>query len=161
MNISRTIKKGSIEMNDIHIDDINALDEIYHELIFVNQKKDSKIFCNKLKGVTTIEISILELIDKNPNIILREIIEILDIPNSTLTNAINRLEKRDLVRRIISNKDKRSFGLELTKEGQLAQKEHKEGEKELWKIILNSLTKEERKTFLNCFSKIVKNLKEI
>ncbi|SKC80951.1 MarR family winged helix-turn-helix transcriptional regulator [Maledivibacter halophilus] len=144
----------------INMDEIKAIDEIYHEIVFASQRGDIGIFTDKLKGVTTIEISILEIIHKNPDIILREIVNILGIPNSTLTNAINRLEKRNLVNRTISKRDKRSFGLELTQEGKLAQKEHKNGEKLLWQKLLNPLEKEERTVFLRCLRKIANNLKE-
>ena len=136
--------------------ELQTLDNIYHDMIFISLRKESSIFfSDEFKGVTPIEIAILELVDKNPSIILKDIIKVLHLPNSTLTNAINRLEKRTLVRRVISQRDKRSFGLELTEKGELAQKEHKEGETKLYKRILNSLTDEERKIFLKCLHKII------
>lgn len=145
---------------DITLDEIKAIDEIYHEIVFANQRGDNDIFKNRLSGATTIEISILEIIHKKPDVILREIVDILGLPNSTLTNAINRLEKRNFVRRVISQRDRRSFGLELTEEGKLAQKEHKESENILWQKILSPLEKQERSVFLGCLKKIINNFKE-
>ncbi len=144
-------------MDDVSMDQVEVLDRIYHKLIFISQQKDFQLFNNRLKDVTTIEISILEIVENNPDIILKDIIEELRVPSSTLTNAINRLEKRNLIKRVISQRDRRSYGLELTEEGKLAQKEHKEGEKILYKKILNPLTRKERDVFLRCLNKITNN----
>lgn len=145
-------------MDKITSDEIKTLDEIYHKLVFANQKKETDIFDDKLKGATTIEVSILEMVDNNPDIILKEIVDKLGVPSSTLTNAINRLEKKNLIKRIISQKDKRSYGLELTDDGRLAQEEHRRGESILYKKILGPLNKDERKVFLQCLKKITDNL---
>ncbi|QZY55069.1 MarR family winged helix-turn-helix transcriptional regulator [Crassaminicella profunda] len=143
----------------IDSEDIQILDEIYHSILYSLQKKKTKLFSEKLKDVTTIEISILEIIEKKPDVILKEIVEILGVPSSTLTNAINRLEKRNYVKRVISKRDRRSYGLELTGEGKIAQIEHKRGEKNLWEGILDPLdTKEERTNFLKSLKKIADSL---
>ncbi len=142
-------------MDKITIDEIKALDEIHHKFIYISQKMEPEIFYDKLRGVTTIEVSILEMVEKKPNIILKEIIEMLGVPSSTLTNAINRLEKKNLIRRVISQRDRRSFGLELTEEGKLAQKEHKDGEKVLYQKLLSPLSNEERMFLLQCLKKII------
>ncbi len=144
-------------MKKVSEKDINALSKVYHELIYAYQKGQHKFFSNKLKGITTVEVSILEIVDKYPNIILKEILDILQIPNSTLTNVINRLEKKNLIRRVINQRDKRSFGLELTEEGIEAQKEHKRDEYKLFSHVLASLDEEERTAFIASLTKIAKN----
>jgi ubiquinone/menaquinone biosynthesis C-methylase UbiE len=83
---------------------------------------------------------------EKPDVILGEIVSILNIPKSTLTNAVDRLEKRNYINRIISKRDRRSYGLELTEEGHLAQKEHLDFEYTVYGRILNALdTDEENK----------------
>lgn len=110
----------------------------------------------RVNGLTTIEISILSIVSKNPEVILREICADLDIPKSTLTSAIDRLEKRNYINRIISKRDKRSFGLELTEEGILAQKEHIEFENAIFARLLSGLdTEEERAQLIKSLKKIV------
>jgi DNA-binding MarR family transcriptional regulator len=135
--------------DEISKEEINNLDTVWHRLIQSMQKTSEDLWKDKLEGVSTVEISILSIIERKPDVILKEIIEILGIPGSTLTNAIDRLEKRGLLRREISKRDRRSFGLELTEEGKLAQVEHRKGEEILWHKVLNSYnTTEERSEFI-------------
>lgn len=148
-------------MVKLSIEEIKSLSDVYHELIFVHHQNKDKYFSNKFKGITSIEVSILEIVDKYPDIILREILEILRIPNSTLINAINRLEKKKLIRRVINNRDRRSFGLELTESSIEVQKEHKNDKKHLFQNMLIPLTAEERKEFISSLIKIAENFKNL
>ena len=88
-------------------EEVPGPDKVWHDLIISMQKSG----------------------EWKPDIILKEIVEILGIPGSTLTSAVDRLEKRRLLRRAISQRDRRSFGLELTDEGRIAQQEHRDSEK--------------------------------
>jgi DNA-binding MarR family transcriptional regulator len=145
--------------NEISNEEINALDQVWHRLVFGLQKTGEQLWKDTLDGVSTIEISILNIISMNPNVILKEINEMLESPNSTLTNAVDRLEKRDLIRRVISKRDRRSFGLELTEKGTLAQIEHKKGEAVLWQKILGSFdSAAEREELIRLLGKLVDNL---
>lgn len=119
-------------------DEIEQIDQVWHKLIFSMQRNSEEFWKEKLSGISTIEISILSIMEKRPNVILKEIVEILGIPGSTLTSAIDRLEKRGLLYRVISEKDRRSFCLSLTTEGRLVQEEHKSSERLLWKKILGA-----------------------
>lgn len=138
---------------------IHEINDIWHYLIFSLQNKDYLLWGEDLKDATTIEISTLNIIDNKPNVMLKEIKEILDIPSSTLTNAIDRLEKKDLIKRVISKRDRRSFGLELTERGERAQQTHLKAEKELFERILKALdSTEERWAFLKSLEKIKNKL---
>lgn len=145
-------------MNKVTQNDLNTFNEVYHQLIFNTQKKQPDIFSQYLKDISTIEISILNIVERKPDVIIKEIIQILGIPNSTLSNAINRLETKQLIKRTISQQDKRSYGLELTEKGELAQLEHKQGEIIWCQMVLEALTKEERNEFLNSLKKIAQYL---
>ncbi len=134
------------------------LDKVWHSSIVEMQKVSEQVWNGYLEGATTIEISILSIVEKNPDVILKEIIQILGIPASTLTNAVDRLEKRGLLQRVISKRDRRSFGLELTEKGHSAQIEHRKGEEILWKRVLGAYdTDEERAEFLRLMQKLVEN----
>jgi DNA-binding MarR family transcriptional regulator len=145
--------------NEINNEEIQALDKVWHQLIHAMQKSSGKLWKDKLDGATTLEVSILNIIEIKPDVILKDISELLGIPGSTLTNAIDRLEKRGLIRRAISKRDRRSFGLELTAEGTLAQMEHKKGEAVLWQKILGSFdSAAERRELIRLLGKLVDNL---
>jgi Transcriptional regulators len=113
----------------------------------------------RIQELSTIEIGIINIVSKKPDVILKEICSYLDIPKSTLTNAINRLENRNYINRVISKRDRRSFGLLLTEEGKIAQKEHLDFENIVYGRIINSLdTDEERKELFRLMKKIVENI---
>ncbi len=92
-------------------------------------------------------------------LILKEIREELGIPQSTLTSAIDRLENRGLVRRMISDRDRRSFVPEVTGAGRRVQKKHDRIDEEVAAKLLGLLdTEEEREAFLQMLTKISKKL---
>lgn len=111
------------------------------------------------KGITSSELSVLKAASKYPNSALKEIGEYLDIPGSTLTSIVDRLEKRNLVRRTINKENRRSYALELTKDGIELSNQHEEAEKELWEKVLMSLNEDvERETLINLLDKISKGI---
>lgn len=141
--------------------EIEELDKVYHALVVSMQKTSEELWKDKLQGISTVEVSILSIIERKPDVILKEITQILGVPASTLTNAIDRLEKRGLLTRVISQRDRRSFGLALTEDGKLAQQEHRQSETLLWQKILCAYdTSEERSEFIRLLSILAEKLAE-
>lgn len=113
----------------------------------------------RIEKLTTMEISIITIVYEKEDVILKEICTILDIPKSTLTSAIDRLERLNYINRTISKRDRRSYGLQLTKEGYQVQNEHEAFEREAYGYILNSLdTDDEKEELLKLLRKIVNNI---
>lgn len=134
--------------------DIERFNKLYHKLIRYNLNSDLK-YPEELKNLTTLDISVVNIAATNPEIIVREIAELLRIPNSTLTSALNRLEQKDIVKRKISCRDRRSFSLELTEKGKKVQQAHCEFEQAYFENILSKLdTTEDRKVLLDLFENI-------
>lgn len=113
------------------------------------------ICTEKLKGCSIIDLNILKLIYANSDIKIKEIVKTLKVPNSTLTNAINRLSKRGLLQRKLSDYDLRSFDLELTPTGTSAVEEHIIEENKAFADLLQDLNEEEIVEFKRLFKKIV------
>ncbi|MBE6091049.1 MAG: MarR family transcriptional regulator [Clostridium beijerinckii] len=138
------------------IDEFNIL---WHRMLFESSYKDIEAKYTRIKGLSDNEISIIRIIFEKEEVIIRDILEILNIPKSTLTNMIDRLEKRNLIRRSISKRDRRSYKLELTEEGKKAQEEHIKFEEEIYgKVMISLDTYEERENLLNIMRKIVYNI---
>lgn len=137
--------------------EIKELADYWQQLLASNQLN---VCVGKLEGVSAIEVRILRLVNENPDIILKEISQKLNIITSTLTSAINRLERRKLLKRTISKRDLRSFQLKLTKEGKMAIEEYLEAEQKVWKLILKPLSQDERDQFIRIFKKITDNIIE-
>lgn len=138
---------------------VELLNELWHTLIKLPKYIEFEHNFSRLQGITTLEISVLNAVSEKPDIIFKEICDTLNIPKSTLTNAVDRLEKRKYLYRVISHRDRRSFGLELTDEGRAAQEEHLKFEFTLCSTILNALDNDnERELLLNLLGKILNNL---
>lgn len=102
---------------------------------------------------------ILVMAAADSSIILREIREKLGIPNSTLTSAIDRLETRGLLRRVVSERDRRSFGLELTYGGRAYVALQQEAEVKFAIHVLEILgTDADRLNFIETLTKVVSKL---
>lgn len=147
-------------MKKLNQEYIDCFDHLYHELLKKNLTTYEN-YSRELDNLTSLDISIINIAAFNPDIIVREIAEILNIPNSTLTSALNRLEEKNLAHRIISKRDRRSFSIELTENGQKIQQKHLKLEREYFEDILNRLDSHtEIETFLKLFKKIVEHKKE-
>lgn len=116
---------------------------------------DIEICTDKLKGCSIIDLKILKLLYENTDIKIKDIINILKVPNSTMTNAMNRLTKRGLLERKIDSQDLRSFELVLTEVGKLSVEEHLIEENRLFEGLLQDLKTEEKTEFVRLFKKIV------
>ena len=136
--------------------DIDEVDRLVH---LANRKKlqyDLEDSYPRFKGMTTIEIGVLRVLAFNPEATPTEIAREIGISKSTLTSAINRLEKRGYIARTISPVDRRSFRLALTGEGAAAQNEHLAFEKAFYTRMLGLLeSKEEVATFLALAAKVI------
>ncbi len=138
---------------------IKAVNDLLHLVQFglrIDRLYDSS---ERLKRITPVELHVLKLVCERPDLILKEIREELGIPQSTLTSAIDRLEKRGLVRRMISDRDRRSFVPEVTDAGRCVQEEHDRIDEQIAARLLDLLDdEEERDAFLRMLTKISKKL---
>lgn len=108
-----------------------------------------------IEGLNVMDLNVLKLAYANPGYRIKQYLEVLQIPNSTFTNIINRLVKRELLVRKLGEKDLRSFKLELTEKGKSAVESHLQAEEEVFLVLLSNLTEEEQGTFVKLFAKLV------
>lgn len=140
---------------NVNDNEIARLNQLYHKMLMSNASQELQ-YPKELASLSTIDISVINLVADNREIIVREIASYLGVPNSTLTSSINRLEKKNLVKRLISKRDRRSFSLELTDQGWNIQQLHLSFERKYFEGVLQKLdTHEERECFLNLIEKIV------
>jgi MarR family transcriptional regulator, organic hydroperoxide resistance regulator len=120
--------------------------------------KDDARFAG-IHGLSLIETGVLDIVAETPEVILREIGASLGLCKSTLTGVVNRLEEQGYLKRAISSRDRRSYGVELTSRGRNAYETHVRFEVEVWKKMLNGLDSEaESRQFLAALRKIVAGL---
>ena len=69
---------------------------------------------NKQVGLTGPQLLILQKVGKQPGVMVREIAEDITLSAATVTSILDRMESRDLVKRVRSTEDKRRVGVFLT-----------------------------------------------
>lgn len=126
-------------------DQIKIVSDALHLFVLKLRVDRLDTWSKKLEGLTPLQLHILKLVQQRPNLLLGEIRREFRIPQSTLTSAVDRLEFRGLVRRVINPRDLRSFGLELTEEGVLIQEEHDRVDRLLAGKLLQCLDTEEKR----------------
>ncbi len=115
---------------------VDELNKLWHRMFTESNYKDIEAKYQDIKERSTTELSVIRIISKKEDVIIKDIIEALNIHKSTLTRIIDRLEKRNLIVRAISNRDRRSYRLELTEKGWVIQDKHIKFEEEVYGKII-------------------------
>lgn len=68
-----------LSLDKMFIEDKSELRRIFHQLIRAIQKNRFELWGQKLEGATTIEVSVLSIVEHKQDIILKEIIQYLGI----------------------------------------------------------------------------------
>ncbi len=71
-------------------------------------------------GLTGPQLMVMQNIEANPGVMVRQIAESINLSPATITNILDRLETRGLAQRIRSTKDKRKVSVHLTDKGNVA-----------------------------------------
>jgi len=95
---------------------------LLHKIIEIIQYKNE--YQLQTSRIPSQEMYVLERIYLNSKILSKEISNKYNIPPSTLTGIIDRLEAKKLIERLKTNKDRRSIELVTTEDGKLAVKKH-------------------------------------
>jgi DNA-binding MarR family transcriptional regulator len=107
------------------------------------------------EGLSPLDLHVLAFVEAKPDVILKEIKDCLDVPNSTLTGIVDRLENKGLVERVISSRDRRSFGLKLTGAGRAIRAEQRHVRRKAADRMLEALDSDaEREAFVAMMVKI-------
>jgi len=109
-------------------------------------------------GLTTAQAHTVEMVGHSGAIKMKDLAEKIGITTGTLSVAVDRLEKKHLLRRIPHETDRRSFLIELTPEGKACFREHHEFHLKMTRKIISGLTPVEQKTFADVIEKILKKI---
>ena len=144
--------KGAV--ND---EEIKKFNELLH--LMDSQNAEAKVSVpGELKGLLAVDVAVMKLAAMHPGLLVGEIAQALHIPNSTLTSALNRLEKKEIVRRVVSPRDQRAFGIRLTEKGAELHHTHTECKRaDLERILAKLDTHEERELLFYLLNKMTAN----
>ena len=143
-------------MNQKHAETVS---DILHLIVLRLRPDRMETWSKKLKGLTPLQLHILKLAQDSPGLAPADILREFDIPQTTLSSALDRLVKRGLLVRRINERDLRSFAFELTDEGKEIQAEHERVDMMIAKLLLGRLDDElERAEFIRLLKKIMEGL---
>jgi DNA-binding MarR family transcriptional regulator len=133
---------------------VGLLSEAWHTLIRHYNRHYTAILEKKLGGITPLELDILDHVARKPGSLIKEIRKSLRVSGSTLTAAVDRLSARRYLERAISQRDRRSFNLQITLEGKKAHNRYITTEREFLQKLLHALrTSEERQVLISALHK--------
>ena len=120
----------------------------------------TKYFNKKLKSfnVTRSEVSILFILNREDRISQAQLSKTLEVNEATTTRALTRLENKEFVRKVLSEKDKRKKLVALTKKGKAVCDEILKHQEEFKKDLFEDFTEEELENLKNSIEKISKKL---
>ena len=128
------IKNNDMDIERL-IERIHGLSHRLADLIELSEQKSTVM----IKGLSKIEISVMARLYKNPEIIMRDLSENLHISKSSMTGIVDHLEELGYLRRVLNRNDRRSYALEITEEGKLAQMRHEEFERQACLQLINAM----------------------
>jgi DNA-binding MarR family transcriptional regulator len=139
--------------------EIEKLNRAIHALLLRLNVARLDLWSDKLSGVGYLDLHAMSFIEEKPEHSIAEMREFLQVPQSTLTSLISRLEQRGAVRRQIHPTDRRSYRIELTPLGQEIQREHHRVERVIMRKILTALPDPtERSEFVRLFLRVASSL---
>ncbi len=133
------------------------LKEYFERLSSLFSRSEKKFLEQRKENLSVLESKVLYYIGENNLCIMKEISNQLEIPKNNLTVIVDKLEKKKLVKRLGSDKDRRTVSLQLTPKGEIIYEEHAQFLIDLSKDFLKSLTRDEQNQLLSVMEKFFEN----
>lgn len=116
------------------------LKDLFYKVLRLQAKSVSKSTNNNINRT---EMHVLENVQDTPNATVTDIAETLGISKATASVSIARLQDKDFLKKIKSDKDKRKSILVLTENGELCCKKHKQFHDTMIRSVLKEFKIEE------------------
>lgn len=135
---------------------LEKFSELYHRLLYLNSKADMPEGMKSFNSFNELDQKIMNILFEHNSLTITGLNKFLKKSKSTLTSSIKRLEKKGVILRQQSLKDKRFFELKLTAKGIGMQESHHKFEDILFTGILSALDDDnERQALINMLEKII------
>lgn len=141
------------------IKDTIQLNTLPGHLIRLLHQRAESLFHQEMGSldITPPQFSCLITINENPGIDQKSVAKAIGLDGSTLGGVINRLEKRNLVKRSISTSDRRAHTLFITKFGEEVLTTAIPRVLNTQKILLRAISQNEQTELLKIVNKITQN----
>jgi DNA-binding MarR family transcriptional regulator len=126
--------------------------QLYQSRFFQEKKTCSN---SPIALLTHNDLRVMESLDRNGVLTMRELAEALSLPMSTLTSIANKLVKNKYIDRVRIDEDRRVVQLQPTKLGRKMIDLRKNAHTSVSEELLKSLTDSEQQEFLRLFKKAI------
>jgi len=137
---------------------MSVLDMAGHLIRRLHQQS-TQVFVQRTQAagfdLTPVQYAALEAIYENPGIDQARVAEMIGYDRATIGGVIERLEKKDWIRRLVSEQDRRARELSLTAKGKKIRMALEPIVQDLQKDILKPLSKADRESFINLARQVV------
>lgn len=116
---------------------------------------------SNLNLLTSRQLYCIELIKNMQNPSLTELAEKMNIAKASISVMIERLEKRNFLYKVTSDKDRRSAHVHLSEEGETAASLHAELHKRIAELLTEEMTESEQEILIVLLNKSVKSLMKL
>ena len=134
--------------------DMAEMDFRYAHLGSAFQLLKNKYYGTK-RALSSIDTHVLDYINKNSGITLTQLSEHMMRAKSTLSPVVNALIEEKLIEKRQNDKDKRSFGLVLTKKGREVLEKHYDYNERLYKRISDYIVEKYGEDYLDVYYDII------
>jgi len=109
-------------------------------------------------GLDKKELSILEFLGDNHDIIMRDIADFLNASVSTVTGIVDKLVNKEIVLRHYSQEDRRIINITLSTQGDEMYKLYKDEKRKMGSAILSALDEPEQDKLIELFEKVTADI---
>ena len=146
---SEEIINGQRETEDF----ATVFPKVFAKLVIRMQEVDD--WCVQMtQDISKQDLLLIEFIGNGQDIIMRDISEFLDAPHSTATGIVDKLVKKNYLKRYYSEEDRRTIRVGLTKKASELTTLFCEKKKETSEVIARLLTSDEQGQLISIFEKI-------
>jgi len=137
---------------------MSVLDMAGHLIRRLHQQS-TQVFVQRTQAagfdLTPVQYAALEAIYENPGIDQARVAEMIGYDRATIGGVIERLEKKDWIRRLVSEQDRRARELSLTAKGKKIRMALEPIVQDLQKDILKPLSRADRESFIYLARQVV------
>jgi DNA-binding MarR family transcriptional regulator len=112
----------------------------------------------KESGLTPAQMHTIEIVGHSEKIRMKDLAEKMGVTTGTLTVSVDKLEKKNLLKRVPHESDRRSYMIVLSDEGNNLFKEHHKLHIQMTSELVNDMSLKEQKVFNSLIEKAIQNI---
>ncbi|MCL1976259.1 MAG: MarR family winged helix-turn-helix transcriptional regulator [Firmicutes bacterium] len=141
------------------MDIMQELDDLWQSIDLRMKREIAGKKYTALQSLNAIELDILQIAEKQPKGMMKDVCEQLQLAKSTLTSAVNRLESKGFIIKDPDAEDGRACNLTLTKLGMQVRQEHRRIKFKVFMGFCHALSVKEKEILMREFSEKLKKRK--